>query len=1241
MSLRQESLPAASLPRPLAALEGYLTRLLVLDGEKVAYAAIFALAVLTRFWDLGARVMSHDESLHTRYSWNLFHGDGFAHTPLMHGPLLFHMTALSYLLFGDNDFTARIYPAVVGIIVVMLPIFARRWLGRTGAIAASVGFLISPLILYYSRYIREDMPALLGALIMAISIWRYIEQRRFRALLWLTFGFAILYATKEVSFIYVAIFGSFLTLYFVTRMLDAEWSNRTARLVFAISVLATLLLVLAFLGLLVAKEMGLATPVSGTITAPPLEPTLTASEAPIARPRTSLDLPIGVVGAAIGVSVMVVTISGLVGQWRNLRRFPELDVMIVLGTLILPMLTPFVIHLFGFNPMDETPRGIQISLAFTAPMVLLSVAVGLAWGLKPPAPRKVLMPASTLTARDLDAAEPPPGGSDRVLVEVQPDLIDWLQALLSSRWWAIGALFWLFFFFFFTTMFTNGAGLGTGIIGSLAYWLEQQEVRRGNQPWYYYILVMLPIYEFLPVILSAAAGVIGLRRWLGGPDRPSPSASSAGGSGEAEETPYPRRHVLDLDAPVAFPVLLFTGYWAVLNIVAYSIAGEKMPWLTTHLTAPLILIGGWVVGRLIDHIDWQALTRHYAWMILILLPVFALSFLRVTAPLCTVGLNQQPAEPADQTTYQALLPEPTVGQVLVGILRLPCHSIIPPRYQQGIFASPTLSDQYATYAWLTALIVLIATVAMMITFGRGLRFEQIHRLAALWLVAWLTILTARAAWLAAYINYDNAKEYLVYAHSAGAVKEVLAQIEEISLKTTDGYGLRVAYDNRVSWPYTWYLRNYENAIYYENQPSRGLIGDAPVILAGPDNWSKVEPLLGDRYYTFEYIRMWWPMQDYFDLDRQDFINFATDPALQRGVWEIFYRRDYDAYADAVQRYRGTRPNFELSAWPVAERMRFYIRKDVFAQVWDYGVAASEIARATDPYAEGERQMTPSLTFGAGILNRPHGLSIGPDSLLYVADSGNHRIVVFSPEGAFINSFGTYGLAPQPDVLNEPWDVTVALDGTVYVADTWNHRIVQYTSQGEYVRNWGFEAPAQDEPIGFWGPRGITVDQQGNLYLADTGNKRIQVFDPQGFFVRRIGSGGSQEGQLDEPVGLAIGPDGLLYVADTWNQRISVFTTQGSFVRQWYVDAWFAQTNERPFLDVDAQGKVYVTDPEAFRVLIFSSTGEYLYSFGDFATLGLAGAVAVDNRGHLFVVDTANGTVQRYDLTDPGTEGQQR
>ncbi len=119
---------------------------ITLNWEIILYAVILVLAITTRFVDLGARVMSHDESLHTYYSWRLYEYGEFSHTPLMHGPVLFHMVALNYFLFGDSDFTARIYPATLGVLMVMYPLLLRRWLGRTGALIASVMMLISPMV---------------------------------------------------------------------------------------------------------------------------------------------------------------------------------------------------------------------------------------------------------------------------------------------------------------------------------------------------------------------------------------------------------------------------------------------------------------------------------------------------------------------------------------------------------------------------------------------------------------------------------------------------------------------------------------------------------------------------------------------------------------------------------------------------------------------------------------------------------------------------------------------------------------------------------------------------------------------------------------------------------------------------------------------------------------------------------------------------------------------------------------
>jgi DNA-binding beta-propeller fold protein YncE len=628
--------------------------------------------------------------------------------------------------------------------------------------------------------------------------------------------------------------------------------------------------------------------------------------------------------------------------------------------------------------------------------------------------------------------------------------------------------------------------------------------------------------------------------------------------------------------------------------------------LTTHLTTPLILIAGWVVGQLLTRIHWQHLFERNAWSLFALIPLFIVALLRTAAPVC----NLWPANPL-------------------------CNTVIPISYQVGVLAGKSTEALAASGVWFAALIVLIGTLIAIFVQVRKVGVRLLGQLVLLFIVSWLTFLTARTAWTAAFINYDDANEYLVYAHSAGAVKDVLDQIAEISHKTTDGLGLRVAYDNRVSWPMSWYFRDYYNAVYFGDQPSRGLIGDAPVILAGPSNWPKVESIIGDRYYQFEYIRMWWPMQDYFDLKAEDFRNVLRDPALQRGIWEIFMDRDYSVYADAVAVYRpnNTRPNFELSQWPVSERMRLYIRKDIFAQVWDYGVAASEIAESVDPYAENAREMVPADVWGQDLLNRPHGIDVGPDGQIYVADSNNHRILVFDAQGHVSLTFGEYGLAPATGVLNEPWDVAVAPDGSIFVADTWNHRVVKYTAEGQFVSTWGSEGPNQTSPNSFWGPRGIDVDSDGQVYVADTGNKRVMVYDGDGNFIRQIGSGGSFDGELDEPAGIAAADDGMVYVADTWNQRIQVFTREGLFIRGWSVEAWFAQSNERPYLDVDTLGNLYVTDPDASRVIVFNTLGQYLYSFGDIGSLGIGGGVAVDDSGNLYVTDTENGALQRY-LVDP-------
>ena len=108
-----------------------------LTGEMLIFALIILLAINSRLYNLGVRVMSHDENLHVYFSWLYSIGKGYQYTPLMHGPLQFHLLVLTYLLFGASDFTARFPQAIASILTILLLWKWRRYLGRAGTLIAA------------------------------------------------------------------------------------------------------------------------------------------------------------------------------------------------------------------------------------------------------------------------------------------------------------------------------------------------------------------------------------------------------------------------------------------------------------------------------------------------------------------------------------------------------------------------------------------------------------------------------------------------------------------------------------------------------------------------------------------------------------------------------------------------------------------------------------------------------------------------------------------------------------------------------------------------------------------------------------------------------------------------------------------------------------------------------------------------------------------------------------------------
>ena len=249
------------------------------------------------------------------------------------------------------------------------------------------------------------------------------------------------------------------------------------------------------------------------------------------------------------------------------------------------------------------------------------------------------------------------------------------------------------------------------------------------------------------------------------------------------------------------------------------------------------------------------------------------------------------------------------------------------------------------------------------------------------------------------------------------------------------------------------------------------------------------------------------------------------------------------------------------------------------------------------------------SFGAGLIQSPHGIHVDRENNVWVTDCSctvrgapppaagtaprGHQIFKFSPDGKLLLTIGKPAGGKNADYFWQPNDIVTAPNGDIFVAeghssaDTANARILKFDRTGKLLMSWGKRgsgATDMDQP------HALALDSRGRLYVGDRGNDRILIFDQNGKHL-------DTWYQFSRPSGIWIDAQDNIYVADsesgsvdrtrtTWKRGIRIGSARDGKVTAFIPDPAEAprSTSSAEGVAVDAAGNIYgaEVDPRSLK-----------------------------------------------------------